>query len=100
MSFLLNIFYRRVTFSNQRSSFVLTDDSAFMCTRKYGDAPDVIISGSLNLTFPYAPTHLRKSAPRALGCLIFSFISHICFHRLHHAGAAEKQHESNGRVAW
>jgi hypothetical protein len=36
------------------------DDAAFMCTRKYGDAPEVIMSGSLDLTFPYVPTHLRK----------------------------------------
>lgn len=36
------------------------DDASFMCTRKYGDAPDVIISGQLDLTFPYVPTHLRK----------------------------------------
>jgi pyruvate dehydrogenase kinase 2/3/4 len=36
------------------------DDAAFMCTRKYGDAPEVIMSGSLDLTFPYVPTHLRE----------------------------------------
>jgi Mitochondrial branched-chain alpha-ketoacid dehydrogenase kinase len=36
------------------------DDAAFMCTRKYGDAPEVIITGRLDLTFPYVPTHLRK----------------------------------------
>lgn len=35
------------------------DDASFMCTRKYGDAPDVIFSGRLDLTFPYVPTHLR-----------------------------------------
>jgi pyruvate dehydrogenase kinase 2/3/4 len=35
------------------------DDAAFMCTRKYGDAPDVIMSGRLDLTFPYVPTHLH-----------------------------------------
>ena len=39
------------------------DDAAFMCTRKYGDAPEVIITGRLDLTFPYVPTHLRKSSP-------------------------------------
>jgi pyruvate dehydrogenase kinase 2/3/4 len=38
------------------------DDAAFMCTRKYGDAPEVIMSGRLDLTFPYVPTHLRKFA--------------------------------------
>jgi pyruvate dehydrogenase kinase 2/3/4 len=36
------------------------DDAAFMCTRKYGDAPEVIMSGRLDMTFPYVPTHLRK----------------------------------------
>jgi pyruvate dehydrogenase kinase 2/3/4 len=36
------------------------DDASFMCTRSYGEAPDVIISGRLDLTFPYVPTHLRK----------------------------------------
>ena len=36
------------------------DDAAFMCTRKYGDAPEVIMTGRLDLTFPYVPTHLRK----------------------------------------
>lgn len=35
------------------------DDAAFMCTRKYGDAPEVIMSGRLDLTFPYVPTHLH-----------------------------------------
>jgi pyruvate dehydrogenase kinase 2/3/4 len=30
-----------------------------MCTRKYGDAPEVIMSGRLDLTFPYVPTHLH-----------------------------------------
>lgn len=35
------------------------DDASFMCTRKYGDAPEVIISGRLEQTFPYVPTHLR-----------------------------------------
>lgn len=35
------------------------DDAAFMCTRKYGDAPDVIMNGRLDLTFPYVPTHLH-----------------------------------------
>eukprot|EP00551_Chaetoceros_affinis_P004241 CAMPEP_0203665626 /NCGR_PEP_ID=MMETSP0090-20130426/2812_1 /ASSEMBLY_ACC=CAM_ASM_001088 /TAXON_ID=426623 /ORGANISM="Chaetoceros affinis, Strain CCMP159" /LENGTH=529 /DNA_ID=CAMNT_0050529247 /DNA_START=148 /DNA_END=1737 /DNA_ORIENTATION=+ len=35
------------------------DDAAFMCTRKYGDSPEVIITGRLDLTFPYVPTHLH-----------------------------------------
>lgn len=35
------------------------DDASFMCTRKYGDAPEVIITGRLDLSFPYVPTHLH-----------------------------------------
>ena len=35
------------------------DDASFMCTRKYGDAPEVNITGRLDLTFPYVPTHLH-----------------------------------------
>ncbi|KAI2497805.1 Mitochondrial branched-chain alpha-ketoacid dehydrogenase kinase [Fragilaria crotonensis] len=35
------------------------DDASFMCTRKYGDAPEVIMSGRLEQTFPYIPTHLH-----------------------------------------
>jgi pyruvate dehydrogenase kinase 2/3/4 len=47
------------------------DDAAFMCTRKYGDAPEVIMTGRLDLTFPYVPTHLRTythTAPRDAIC--------------------------------
>jgi len=36
------------------------DDAAFMCTRRYGDAPEVVMSGRLDMTFPYVPTHLRE----------------------------------------
>jgi len=36
------------------------EDASFMCTRKYGDSPEVIITGRLDQTFPYVPTHLRK----------------------------------------
>ncbi len=35
------------------------DDATFMCNRKYGDAPEVVISGRLDLTFAYVPTHLH-----------------------------------------
>jgi pyruvate dehydrogenase kinase 2/3/4 len=35
------------------------EDASFMCTRKYGEAPDVIISGKRDLSFPYVPTHLH-----------------------------------------
>lgn len=35
------------------------DDASFMCTRKYGDAPEVILTGGLDKTFPYVPTHLH-----------------------------------------
>ena len=34
-------------------------DATMMCTKKYGDAPDVVINGRLDLTFPYIPTHLH-----------------------------------------
>jgi len=35
------------------------EDASFMCTRKYGDSPEVIITGRLDQTFPYVPTHLH-----------------------------------------
>eukprot|EP00571_Detonula_confervacea_P011759 CAMPEP_0172299748 /NCGR_PEP_ID=MMETSP1058-20130122/1983_1 /TAXON_ID=83371 /ORGANISM="Detonula confervacea, Strain CCMP 353" /LENGTH=444 /DNA_ID=CAMNT_0013009303 /DNA_START=361 /DNA_END=1695 /DNA_ORIENTATION=+ len=35
------------------------DDATWMCQRRYGDAPEVIVSGNLDLTFPYIPTHLH-----------------------------------------
>lgn len=35
------------------------NDATMMCSRKYGDAPDVVINGRLDLTFPYIPTHLH-----------------------------------------
>lgn len=51
------------------------DDAAFMCTRKYGDAPEVIMSGRLDLTFPYVPTHLRKCyALHCFFCLLCNVI--------------------------
>jgi pyruvate dehydrogenase kinase 2/3/4 len=34
-------------------------DATFMCTKKYGDAPNVLIKGRLDLTFAYIPTHLH-----------------------------------------
>ena len=34
-------------------------DAAFMCTRTHGDAPEVIIVGRTDLTFPYVPSHLH-----------------------------------------
>jgi pyruvate dehydrogenase kinase 2/3/4 len=30
-----------------------------MCTRSYGDAPEVELRGRLDLTFQYVPTHLH-----------------------------------------
>lgn len=35
------------------------NDATLMCSRQYGDAPDVSIEGRLDLTFPYIPTHLH-----------------------------------------
>jgi Mitochondrial branched-chain alpha-ketoacid dehydrogenase kinase len=98
------------------------DDAAFMCTRKYGDAPEVIMSGRLDLTFPYVPTHLRMfSLPLVTygfsmvhPCVIVHFWTNlrknvfmflhlllpfwICFfqNRLHYAGTPEEQHASYG----
>lgn len=54
------------------------DDAAFMCTRKYGDAPEVIMSGRLDLTFPYVPTHLRKFL-FIWRFYLFSIISYLFF---------------------
>lgn len=34
-------------------------DATMMCTRKYGDSPEVQVLGRLDLTFPYIPTHLH-----------------------------------------
>lgn len=35
------------------------EDATWMCQRAFGDSPEVIISGNLDLTFPYIPTHLH-----------------------------------------
>ncbi|CAN0447813.1 unnamed protein product, partial [Discosporangium mesarthrocarpum] len=35
------------------------EDAKFVCTRQYGDAPDVTLHGRLNLTFSYVPSHLH-----------------------------------------
>jgi len=35
------------------------DDAAFLCTRRYGDSPKVILKGQLDLAFSYIPVHLR-----------------------------------------
>lgn len=36
------------------------EDATWMCQRRFGgDAPEVIVSGNLDLTFPYIPTHLH-----------------------------------------
>ena len=34
-------------------------DATSMCQKKYGEAPEVIINGRLDLTFPYIPTYLH-----------------------------------------
>ena len=34
-------------------------DAEFMCTNCHGDAPEVIIVGRTDLTFPYVPSHLH-----------------------------------------
>jgi len=35
------------------------EDATWMCQRRFGDAPDVIVNGNLDLHFPYVPTHLH-----------------------------------------
>lgn len=82
------------------------DDAAFMCTRKYGDAPEVIMSGRLDLTFPYVPTHLRKCencfelVSVVAAQLVKSHVCTLCTNRrLYYARTAEKQHESDSRMA-
>mmetsp|Transcript_22979 Transcript_22979/g.47798 ORF Transcript_22979/g.47798 Transcript_22979/m.47798 type:complete len:450 (+) Transcript_22979:37-1386(+) len=35
------------------------EDAKFMCDRKFGDSPEVIISGRKDLTFSYIPDHLH-----------------------------------------
>lgn len=34
-------------------------DAKFMCERKYGDSPEVVISGNLDLSFSYIPDHVH-----------------------------------------
>jgi Mitochondrial branched-chain alpha-ketoacid dehydrogenase kinase len=75
------------------------DDAAFMCTRKYGDAPEVIMTGRLDLTFPYVPTHLRTCISSFL-CRDFVSCSYLRrMDRLHYARVAQEQHASHRRVA-
>jgi len=35
------------------------EDAKLMCNRKFGDSPEVVICGRLDLCFPYIPTHLH-----------------------------------------
>lgn len=35
------------------------EDATELCLKKYGHAPEVVITGRLDLTFPYFPTHLH-----------------------------------------
>jgi pyruvate dehydrogenase kinase 2/3/4 len=84
------------------------DDAAFMCTRKYGDAPEVIMSGRLDLTFPYVPTHLRKYCIYYIflfenytripsSSSIVSFLpSFFLYFRLHHVGIVKEQYACYG----
>lgn len=84
------------------------DDAAFMCTRKYGDAPEVIMSGRLDLTFPYVPTHLRKLRRSKIGIDLKRF-SHVRYTdqsmfltvsiRLYHVGIAEEQYACDSGMA-
>ena len=48
---------------SQTSPFAIVqhaaNDATMMCSRKYGDSPEVVIKGRLDLTFAYIPTHLH-----------------------------------------
>ena len=35
------------------------DDASYMCERKYGDSPKVVVHGASDLTFSYVPTHIH-----------------------------------------
>lgn len=35
------------------------DDASYICRRTHGDAPEVLIVGRTDLTFPYVPSHLN-----------------------------------------
>lgn len=82
------------------------DDASFMCTRKYGEAPEVIISGKLEQTFPYVPTHLRKFSASCfdLSLCETSCSPFTCFYiatiRLHYVGTPQEQHASDRGLAW
>ena len=45
--------------SPHRAVLLAAEDATWMCQRRFGDAPEVIVSGNLGLTFPYVPTHLH-----------------------------------------
>ena len=85
------------------------DDAAFMCTRKYGDAPEVIMSGRLDLTFPYVPTHLRK-LPKKTKTPVSQYVGSKTLvltlqyspvaDRLHHVGITQKLHACHGGTPW
>lgn len=34
------------------------EDASYMCRRAHGDAPEVVVVGRTDLTFPYVPSHL------------------------------------------
>lgn len=40
-------------------AYAAMEDAKFMCTRSYGDAPEVSLHGRRDLTFMYVPTHLH-----------------------------------------
>ena len=42
------------------------DDASFMCTRKYGDAPEVVVTGRLDMTFPYVSCTFEKKRRRPI----------------------------------
>jgi pyruvate dehydrogenase kinase 2/3/4 len=44
--------------SPYRSILQAVQDASYICTRTHGDAPEVLIFGRKDLTFPYVPAHL------------------------------------------
>lgn len=71
-------------------------DATRLCLEEYGYAPTVTISGRLDLTFCYIPTHLvRVSEASELFCTVHLTRCRSFFVALHFDGAFEECHESN-----
>merc|ERR1712070_304645 len=60
------------------------EDATYMCTRQHGDAPEVIIVGRVDLTFPYVPSHLHY--------ILLEFLKHSM-------RATVEYHSVNGEIS-